>query len=138
VTTRACQTQCFFKAHCCFDSRQLYLPSRYRTREQSYPGRSIGRVALIASGGSGIGHASALRLAKRCRKGERDPADRKVQVGVVGCGAVAAAYYLPCLMDMDRVDLVAVCDLYETRISEASLVRGVGICTSYCWAFRKA
>lgn len=41
--------------------------------------------------------------------------NRKVKVGVVGCGVVATAYYLPCLMKMETVDLVAVCDLYETR-----------------------
>ena len=43
----------------------------------------------------------------------------KVKVGVVGCGVVATAYYLPYLMRMDTVDLVAVCDLYKTR-TEAS------------------
>ena len=41
--------------------------------------------------------------------------NRKVKVGVVGCGVVATAYYLPYLMNMETVDLVAVCDLYETR-----------------------
>ena len=39
----------------------------------------------------------------------------KVKVGVVGCGVVATAYYLPYLMKMDTAKLVAVCDLYETR-----------------------
>ncbi|HHE73273.1 MAG TPA: Gfo/Idh/MocA family oxidoreductase [Chloroflexi bacterium] len=39
----------------------------------------------------------------------------KVKVGIVGCGVVATAYYLPYLMRMDSVELVAVCDLYETR-----------------------
>ncbi len=43
----------------------------------------------------------------------------KVKVGVVGCGVVATAYYLPYLAKMDTVDLVAVCDLYKTR-TEAS------------------
>ena len=40
---------------------------------------------------------------------------RKIKVGVVGCGVVATAYYLPYLMKMDTVNLVAVCDRYETR-----------------------
>jgi predicted dehydrogenase len=40
---------------------------------------------------------------------------KKVKVGVVGCGVVATAYYLPYMMRMDTLDLVAVCDLYETR-----------------------
>lgn len=38
---------------------------------------------------------------------------RKVKVGVVGCGVVASAYYLPYLME--HADLVAVCDLYPQR-----------------------
>ncbi len=40
---------------------------------------------------------------------------RKIHVGVVGCGVVATAYYLPYLMDMETVELTAVCDRYETR-----------------------
>jgi hypothetical protein len=36
---------------------------------------------------------------------------RKVKVGVVGCGVVATAYYFPYLMNMPDVELVAVCDL---------------------------
>ncbi|MBN1138907.1 MAG: Gfo/Idh/MocA family oxidoreductase [Anaerolineae bacterium] len=39
----------------------------------------------------------------------------QVKVGVAGCGVVASAYYLPYLMKMETVDLVAVCDRYETR-----------------------
>jgi predicted dehydrogenase len=34
----------------------------------------------------------------------------RVRVGVVGCGVVAAAYYLPYLRRMERAELVAVCD----------------------------
>jgi predicted dehydrogenase len=41
--------------------------------------------------------------------------NRRVRVGVVGCGVVATAYYLPYLAKMETVDLVAVCDLYRTR-----------------------
>ncbi|MBN1935557.1 MAG: Gfo/Idh/MocA family oxidoreductase [Anaerolineae bacterium] len=40
---------------------------------------------------------------------------RQVKVGVAGCGVVATAYYLPYLMNMETVDLVAVCDRYQTR-----------------------
>jgi predicted dehydrogenase len=43
-----------------------------------------------------------------------DP-NRKVKIGVVGCGVVATAYYLPYLMRHPNADLVAVCDLYQTR-----------------------
>ena len=40
---------------------------------------------------------------------------KRVKVGVVGCGVVATAYYLPYLMRMETVDLMAVCDRFETR-----------------------
>jgi predicted dehydrogenase len=49
---------------------------------------------------------------------------RKVKVGVVGCGVVASAYYLPCLMHMDNVDLVAVCDRYPTRTQACARLFG--------------
>jgi predicted dehydrogenase len=45
--------------------------------------------------------------------------NKKVKVGVAGCGVVATAYYLPYLMKMESVDLVAVCDRYPAR-TEAS------------------
>lgn len=35
---------------------------------------------------------------------------KKIKVGVVGCGVVAAAYYLPYLMKMDNVARIAVAD----------------------------
>lgn len=38
-----------------------------------------------------------------------------VKVGIVGCGVVATAYYLPYLMRMENVEISAVCDLYQTR-----------------------
>lgn len=50
--------------------------------------------------------------------------ERKVRVGVVGCGVVATAYYLPYLMRMDTVDLVAVCDRFETRTAACSRLFG--------------
>ena len=40
---------------------------------------------------------------------------KKVRIGVVGCGVVAAAYYLPALMKMENAELVAVCDRFEPR-----------------------
>ena len=41
--------------------------------------------------------------------------NRKVKVGVVGCGVVASAYYLPYLMKMETAEITAVCDRFETR-----------------------
>lgn len=49
----------------------------------------------------------------------------KVKVGIVGCGVVATAYYLPYLMQMDTVELVAVCDLYKTRTEACVRLFGV-------------
>ena len=48
----------------------------------------------------------------------------KVKVGVVGCGVVATAYYLPYLMRMETVDLVAVCDRYEIRTGASARLFG--------------
>jgi predicted dehydrogenase len=50
---------------------------------------------------------------------------RKVKVGVVGCGVVATAYYLPYLMKMDRVELVAVCDRVPVRAAASARLFGV-------------
>jgi len=49
---------------------------------------------------------------------------RKVKVGIVGCGVVATAYYLPYLMKMDTVELVAVCDRFETRTQACARLFG--------------
>ncbi len=43
------------------------------------------------------------------------PRTTNVKVGVVGCGVVATAYYLPYLTQMPNVELVAVCDLIKAR-----------------------
>jgi predicted dehydrogenase len=40
---------------------------------------------------------------------------RKIRIGVVGCGVVATAYYLPHLRQHARAELVAVCDLLKER-----------------------
>jgi predicted dehydrogenase len=49
---------------------------------------------------------------------------RKIKVGVVGCGVVATAYYLPYLMKMDTAELVAVCDRFETRTQASARLFG--------------
>lgn len=53
----------------------------------------------------------------------------KVRVGVVGCGVVATAYYLPYLMRMENVELVAVCDRVAART--AACVRLFGVRRAY-------
>jgi predicted dehydrogenase len=49
---------------------------------------------------------------------------KKVKVGVVGCGVVASAYYLPYLMKMQNAELSAVCDRFETRTSACARLFG--------------
>jgi predicted dehydrogenase len=49
-------------------------------------------------------------------------AKRKIRIGVVGCGVVATAYYLPYLME--HADLVAVCDIYPERTAECMRLFG--------------
>ena len=47
-----------------------------------------------------------------------------VKVGVVGCGVVATAYYLPYLMKMKTAEITAVCDLDKVRASECQRIFG--------------
>lgn len=49
---------------------------------------------------------------------------KKVKIGVVGCGVVAAAYYLPYLMNMENAELVAVCDRFEPRTAACARLFG--------------
>lgn len=50
--------------------------------------------------------------------------NQKVKVGVVGCGVVATAYYLPHLIKMAGVELTAVCDISEERIGHCQRLFG--------------
>ena len=49
---------------------------------------------------------------------------RKVKVGVVGCGVVATAYYLPYIRQMATAELVAVCDLSPARTAACQRLFG--------------
>lgn len=49
---------------------------------------------------------------------------KKVKVGVVGCGVVATAYYLPYLMKMANAELTAVCDLVKARTDACMRIFG--------------
>jgi predicted dehydrogenase len=41
--------------------------------------------------------------------------NRKIRIGVVGCGVVATAYYLPYIRTMEHAELTAVCDTNPAR-----------------------
>jgi predicted dehydrogenase len=55
--------------------------------------------------------------------------ETKIRVGVVGCGVVATAYYLPYLIRQSDVVLAAVCDANATRANEC--VRIFGAAAAY-------
>lgn len=54
----------------------------------------------------------------------RQTTNRTVKVGVVGCGVVATAYYLPYLMKMPNVELTAVCDRVAARTAACQRLFG--------------
>jgi predicted dehydrogenase len=49
---------------------------------------------------------------------------KKVRIGVVGCGVVATAYYLPYLMRQEDVALAAVCDTNPSRVASCQRLFG--------------
>ncbi len=57
------------------------------------------------------------------------PGSRLIRVGVVGCGVVATAYYLPCLRRMPGVEITALCDIHPRRLRESA--RLFGACETY-------
>ena len=44
--------------------------------------------------------------------------NKKVKIGVVGCGDVARKKYLPVISSSDKIDLVCVCDVIEERVKK--------------------
>jgi len=50
--------------------------------------------------------------------------ERLVKVGIVGCGVVATAYYLPYLLKMPGVEITALCDIHERRLKETARLFG--------------
>jgi predicted dehydrogenase len=49
---------------------------------------------------------------------------KKVKLGVVGCGVVAAAYYLPSILRMETAELTAVCDINMERTAACKRLFG--------------
>lgn len=54
----------------------------------------------------------------------RQATNRPIKVGVVGCGVVATAYYLPYLLKMPNVELTAVCDRVAARTAACQRLFG--------------
>lgn len=51
-------------------------------------------------------------------------AQAKVKIGIVGCGVVATAYYLPYIIKMPNAELTAVCDLNPARTAHCARLFG--------------
>ena len=56
--------------------------------------------------------------------GSANTVQAQVKIGVVGCGVVATAYYLPYLLDDPRAEITAVCDIYPTRTEACARLFG--------------
>ena len=50
--------------------------------------------------------------------------DTPIRMGIVGCGVVATAYYLPYLLDESRAEITAVCDVAEKRVAQCQRLFG--------------
>jgi len=51
--------------------------------------------------------------------------DKKLKVAIVGCGGIANGKHLPALSSIKEVELVAFCDIVESRAEEAAKKFGV-------------
>lgn len=46
--------------------------------------------------------------------------DRKIKVGIIGCGGIANGKHMPSLAKLDNVEMVAFCDIVEERAKKAA------------------
>ncbi|HOO26358.1 MAG TPA: Gfo/Idh/MocA family oxidoreductase, partial [Clostridiales bacterium] len=46
--------------------------------------------------------------------------DKKVRVGIIGCGGIANGKHMPSLAKQEDVEMVAFCDIIEERAVEAA------------------
>ncbi len=46
--------------------------------------------------------------------------DKKVRIGIIGCGGIANNKHMPALSKLNNVEMVAFCDLIESRAQEAA------------------
>jgi predicted dehydrogenase len=64
---------------------------------------------------------------------------KTIRVGVVGCGVVATAYYLPYLLRMPGVEITTLCDIHSRRLNETARLFKVKQCfADYYDMIRKA
>ena len=51
--------------------------------------------------------------------------DKKVRIGIIGCGGIANGKHMPALSTLDDIEMVAFCDLIEERAIKAAKQYGV-------------
>ncbi len=59
---------------------------------------------------------------------------KKMKAGIIGCGGIANGKHLPCLIDIEDLELVAFCDLIIERAEKAKEKYGTAdalVCTDY-------
>ena len=47
--------------------------------------------------------------------------EKKLKVGIIGCGGIANGKHMPSLKKIAEVEMVAFCDIIEERAQESSL-----------------
>jgi predicted dehydrogenase len=58
------------------------------------------------------------------KKREDMKMQKKIRIGIIGCGGIANGKHLPSLSKLDKVEVVAFCDIIKERASEAALKYG--------------
>ena len=51
--------------------------------------------------------------------------NKRLKVGIIGCGGIANGKHMPSIKAINRVDMVAFCDLIEERAVKAAKEYGV-------------
>ena len=46
--------------------------------------------------------------------------EKKLRIGIIGCGGIATSKHMPSLAKLDNVEMVAFCDIIEERAVEAA------------------
>ena len=46
--------------------------------------------------------------------------DRKLHIGIIGCGGIANGKHMPSLKKIDTVEMVAFCDIVKERAEKAA------------------
>nr|HML46364.1 Gfo/Idh/MocA family oxidoreductase [Clostridia bacterium] len=50
---------------------------------------------------------------------------KRLRIGIIGCGGIANGKHMPSLKALNRVDMVAFCDLIQEKAEKAAAEYGV-------------